>query len=63
MKSEAAPQNKWMSVKEVSEELDVSEWTVRKMVERGELPATKIGEKPLIKISARRFAEWLQKNV
>lgn len=55
-------QSRWMTVYEVAEVLEVSDWTIRRMVERGELPAVKIGKKPLVKIDRERFAAWLEEK-
>ncbi len=57
---ETKSHSRWMTVYEVADVLEVSDWTVRRMVERGELPAVKIGKKPLIKIDRERFARWLE---
>lgn len=54
--------NRWMSVYDVADELEISDWTVRRMIGRGELPAKKIGKKPLIKIDRREFEAWLERQ-
>ena len=51
-----------MTVYEVADVLEVSDWTVRRMVDRGELPAKKIGKKPLIKIDRGEFGRWLERQ-
>lgn len=53
-------QKRWMTVYDVADELEVSDWTVRRMIDRDELPAKKIGKKPLIKIDRREFEQWLE---
>ena len=57
---ETKPRSRWMTVYEVANVLEVSDWTVRRMVDRGELPAKKIGKKPLVKIDREKFEEWLE---
>lgn len=60
METKPAEQKRWMTVYEVADVLEVSDWTVRRMIDRGELPAKKIGKKPLIKIDRGEFAHWLE---
>ena len=57
---ETKPRSRWMTVYELANVLEVSDWTVRRMVDRGELPAKKIGKKPLVKIDREKFEEWLE---
>ncbi len=60
METKPADQKRWMTVYDVADELEVSDWTVRRMIDRDELPAKKIGKKPLIKIDRREFERWLE---
>lgn len=59
---EIANSNRWMTVYDAAEALEVSDWTIRRMIDRGELPAKKIGKKPLIKIERREFELWLERQ-
>ena len=60
MATDANTQKRWMTVYDVAEVLDVSDWTVRRMVERDEIPGViKIGKKPLVKIDRDTFTRWL----
>lgn len=55
-------QSRWMTVYEVAEALEVSDWTVRRMIDRGDLPAVKIGKKPLVKVDREEFKRWLERQ-
>ncbi len=62
MATKSEKQRRWMSVYDAADVLEVSDWTVRRMIDRGELPAKKIGKKPLIKIDRGEFEQWLERQ-
>ena len=63
MTTDANTEKRWMTVYDVAEVLDVSDWTVRRMVERDEIPGViKIGKKPLVKIDRATFTRWLNRQ-
>lgn len=63
MTTDANTEKRWMTVYDVAEVLDVSDWTVRRMIERDELPGViKIGKKPLVKIDRTTFTRWLNRQ-
>jgi excisionase family DNA binding protein len=49
--------NKFLQISQVSDLLEISETTTRRLVKKGVLPAIRVGRQ--IRIDERRFQEWL----
>jgi excisionase family DNA binding protein len=49
--------NKFLQISQVSDLLEISETTARRLVKKGVLPAIRVGRQ--IRIDERRFQEWL----
>lgn len=47
------PERLLVSIKHAAELMDVSEWTVRRLVERGDLPSVQFGRRESIRIPYR----------
>jgi len=54
-------ERRWISVHEVSEYLGIHEVTARRLIDRGEIPAAKIGRN--IRIDKKRLDERLQERI
>lgn len=60
--TESDSEKLWLTVYDVADTLEVSDWTVRRMLDSGELPTKKIGKKRLIKIDRSEFVRWLERQ-
>jgi excisionase family DNA binding protein len=49
-----------LHVKEAADELDVSPWTIRRAIKKGELPAVRIGERGNYRIRSADLDEFLR---
>jgi putative molybdopterin biosynthesis protein len=49
--------NKFLQISQVSDLLEISETTTRRLVKKGVLPAIRVGRQ--IRIDEKRFQEWL----
>lgn len=54
------PERRFFSCREIAEYLGISEKTVRRLIDRGEIPATKLGGKVLIDL--KRLEEILEER-
>jgi excisionase family DNA binding protein len=52
--------NRFLQISDVSELLDISETTARRLVKRGSLPAIRVGRQ--IRIDEKRLQEWLDQR-
>ena len=52
---------KFLQISEVSDLLDISTTTTRRLVKSGVLPAVRVGRQ--IRIDQRRFQEWLDRGM
>jgi len=52
--------NRFLQISHVSELLDISETTTRRLVKRGILPAIRVGRQ--IRIDEKRLQEWLDQR-
>jgi len=50
--------NKFLQISQVSDLLEISDTTTRRLVKKGVLPAIRVGRQ--IRIDERRFQEWLE---
>ena len=52
--------NRFLQISDVSELLNISETTARRLVKRGSLPAIRVGRQ--IRIDEKRLQEWLDQR-
>ena len=52
--------NRFLQISEVSDRLDISVATTRRLVKRGVLPAIRVGRQ--IRIDEGRFQEWIERG-
>ncbi len=52
--------DKWLSVQNVADDLELNATTIRRMIKKGDLPAYKIGGE--YRIMKREYSEWLLKQ-
>jgi len=52
--------SRFLQISHVSELLDISETTARRLVKRGSLPAIRVGRQ--IRIDEKRLQEWLDQR-
>lgn len=55
---------RWLTITEVGEALRMSRWTVTRLIQRGELTATKSGNtrSAAVRISKKSFDAFLERN-
>lgn len=49
---------RWMSVKDVAREMEISQWVVRQLIDDGELKVKRVGRKPMIRIHRDDFERY-----
>jgi len=53
-------ERRWISIREASEYLSLHEITVRRLVDRGEIPASRIGHS--VRVDLRRLQDFLERQ-